>query len=117
MYAWGTRSPDSARAFLIHVPAIHDATLARVDSQLEARGLLALFLGPLGGIPYKIYAVEWGRRHGALAAFVLVSIPARYIRFLAAMLVASLLRRFARVWLWAAVWLAFYALYFWRMGW
>jgi len=117
MYAWGSQSPDTARVFLIHVPAIHESTLARVDLQLEARGLPALFLGPLGGIPYKIYAVEWGQRHGAMAGFLLTSVPARYLRFLAAVVVASLLRRFVRAWLWATAWVIFYVFYFWRLGW
>ena len=117
MYAWGARSPDTARVFLMHVPAIHQSTLAAVESQMDSEGLFGLFLGPLGGIPYKIYAVEWGRRRGGLTGFLVVSVPARYIRFLAAVIIASFVRRFAQVWFWAAAWVAFYAFYFWRMGW
>ena len=84
---------------------------------MDARGLAAILLGPLRGTPYKIYAVEWGAMHASFAGFLLISIPARYLRFLASVLIASAARRFVRSWALTCAWAAFYAYYFWRLGW
>src|SRR5438876_8872457 len=54
MYALGTREPNSARIFLDYVPAISPALITSVAAQINESGLLAVMLGPLKGIPYKI---------------------------------------------------------------
>jgi hypothetical protein len=97
-----------------------------VDRQLEATGLLAVLLGPSKGIPYKIYAVEWGARTGDFLAFMLISIPARYIRFFLTALGANLIARVLAPWtgrrtivevpLYVFFWVAFYSFYFVRFG-
>jgi membrane protein YqaA with SNARE-associated domain len=127
MYVFGAVAPAAARSLLDAVPGIGPTLLARVDASIEARGLWDLLLGPLRGVPYKIYAVAWGARGGDLAAFLLVSIPARWLRFAATALVAAgLARLFARASgrdpkveaaAWAALWLAFYVFYFSKLGW
>ena len=126
---WGIAmiAPGAARAFLDHIPAISPDLIARVVGQIDERGLVAILIGPLKGIPYKIYAVEWGARGGSLAGFLLVSIPARYARFFLASVVAPgiarglepLTQHRARVEfaILAAIWIAFYAFYFSRFGW
>src|SRR5205085_3291015 len=106
---------------------INARLLERVAGQVDERGLLAILFGPLKGIPYKIYAVEWGGRGGGLPAFLLISVPARWVRFAAS---AALTRIIARLiepltghragieWLvLAAVWVTFYTFYFMRFGW
>ncbi len=40
-----------------------------------------LFLGPLGGLAYKIYAVEAAHLGYGLAIFLLISLPARLTRW------------------------------------
>ena len=117
MYFWGLHSPHMALAFLSHIPGIHDPLIARARVQLEGRGLVAVLLGPLQGMPYKIYAVQWGVLHGSWGAFLLVSIPARAGRFLLSVLVPFALRRFVRPWALACAWTAFYISYFWTFGW
>jgi hypothetical protein len=117
MYFWGLYSPHMALVFLSHIPGIHDPLIARAGTQLEGRGLVAMLLGPLQGMPYKIYAVQWGVLHGSWGAFLLVSVPARGGRFLLSVLVPFALRRFARPWILACAWTAFYAYYFWKFGW
>jgi membrane protein YqaA with SNARE-associated domain len=127
MYFSGYGSPESVRSVLIHIPAIHPQLLERVQSQLSEHGLGAVFFGPTVGIPYKIYAAEWGVRDGSLVTFLLVSIPARGVRFLFSALVANsaarllvpLTKQRANVEL-AVVgvfWIGFYAFYFGRFGW
>jgi membrane protein YqaA with SNARE-associated domain len=120
-------SPETARTLLLHIPGIHANLLERVAGQIEERQLVAVLLGPLKGIPYKIFAVEWGSRHGAMIPFLLISIPARYVRFAAAAGTANLIarvvagitkRRAEREWvILGGVWVVFYGFYFWRFGW
>ena len=125
MYLWGRLDSASALAWLDAVPGISPAMLARVETELEAFGLRALFLGPLEGTPYKIYAVEAAASGVPLAAFLLVSIPARLLRFVAVTALAHGLARlfFARFSaafryaVLAVAWLLFYAAYFTAMGW
>jgi len=89
MYWWGGTDGATAVAALDAVPAISGSMIEGVRASLEDRGLLALFLGPLTGTPYKIYAVQSGALGSNLPAFVLVSIPARAIRFVLLTLVAA----------------------------
>ena len=127
MYALGTRQPDTARAVLNHVPAITPALLTRVSGQINEGGLFALLLGPLKGIPYKIYAVEWGARRGTFIGFLLISVPARYVRFFLAALAARVIARLIQPLthhraviefsILIAMWTAFYTFYFARFGW
>ncbi|MEW6207284.1 MAG: hypothetical protein AB1631_02890 [Acidobacteriota bacterium] len=127
MYSLGAAQPQTMRAFLDRVPAISSALIESVESQIDERGLRAVMTGPLKGIPYKIYAVEWGARRGSMLSFLLISVPARYTRFflsaIAARGIAHLLRRWtkrrARVEMpiLAIVWAGFYIFYFSRFGW
>jgi hypothetical protein len=110
MHRWGSKRPQAARHFLLRIPAIHERLIMDVQSQLAQRGLAAVFIGPLRGIPYKIYAVEWAARGGALGPFLLISIPARYLRFFLATLVGSLLP----AWILILFWILFYTWYFLR---
>ena len=81
MWMWGRSDPDTARAVVESLPAISSAMTAGVRQQLTDSGVAALFLGPLGGVAYKIYAVEAAHLGYGLAIFLLVSLPARLTRF------------------------------------
>ena len=120
LYLWGRADPSGATSALLAVPAIGQAMIQDVRSDLASRGLAALFLGPLKGTPYKIYAVASGDMGIGLPLFLLVSVPARGIRFLIVTLTVSwasggplaswpLGRK--RV-LAIALWTMFYAVYF-----
>ena len=123
MFAWGGADAESARAALDALPGIRPDMIADVRADLAEYGPVALFTGPPRGVPYKIYAVEWGALGGGLAGFLLQSVPARLLRFLLAVVIASLVRRrvLARLSLRAcravhvAIWVAFYAWYFYVM--
>jgi membrane protein YqaA with SNARE-associated domain len=120
MYAMGAADPEAAVALLDAVPAISPDMIERVRSSLSASGLMALFLGPLTGTPYKIYAAISGSLGVGLWPFLLVSVPARGVRFVALAFVTSWASRgpFAawprgRKWLvLALLWAVFYAGYF-----
>lgn len=125
MYLWGRQDAEQAVDALGRVPAISEAMLARVGAELEQLGSLATFLGPLTGTPYKIYATLSPQADVSLATFVLISIPARVIRFalvaaITSWIAGSLLRGWsyrARLCLLLALWTAFYAGYFLVMPW
>jgi membrane protein YqaA with SNARE-associated domain len=119
-YDYATLHPASSREILTMIPGISDRMIGDVGVQLEEHGAAAVFAGPLRGIPYKIYVVQsaWQRR--PLFELLLVSIPARAIRFVLtsvlASLVASALRPRVRertiVHIHLLAWTAFYAAYF-----
>jgi membrane protein YqaA with SNARE-associated domain len=126
MYIFGAREAEAARVVLDHVPAINPALITSVSGQIGESGWLAVLLGPLKGIPYKIYAVEWGARGGSILLFLLISIPARYLRFVLAALAARGTARLLEPLthhraeiecsILLVIWLAFYRFYFARFG-
>jgi len=124
MYGWGASDPESARATLNWIPAIDMTSMDQVRAALDEDGASAIMLGPLQGIPYKIYAIEASRAGIGLAIFLAISIPARLLRFLLVTIIAwsisAALTQHAgmriRTGLLAAAWCAFYATYFTIMG-
>lgn len=120
MWALGRTEPATGTELLVLLPAIDAAMIADVRMQLESSGLPALFAGPVTGTPYKIYALQSGNLDIGVVEFLLVSIPARMLRFVvvtlavggvSAMLGRWLDLRWRRVVL-ALSWTAFYAWYF-----
>jgi membrane protein YqaA with SNARE-associated domain len=121
MYALGANgSTDTMMTYLDWIPAINAAMIAEVARSLQTEGLWAMAFGPAQGIPYKIYATLAGVQGISFFQFVLVSIPARLIRFLLTMVIAwaagkyLLVRCSARVkyGLWVATWVIVYVIYF-----
>lgn len=125
MYYWGASSPFEAWALLDRVPAISPAMQAEVREAVATQGLGALFMGPVTGTPYKLFAVAAGQQGLALVPFLLVSVPARAARFVLVCLLAYTVSRLlsgrfstpARYGILAGCWLVFYGAYFAHMGW
>ncbi len=127
MYSAGRTAPASTRAFVERVPGIQLGLIQKVEADLTERGLAAVLLGPLRGVPYKIFAEEWGARRGSWPAFLAVSIPARGTRFGVGVLLAGIVARLIAPWtqrrartemmILAACWIAFYSIYFAKLGW
>ncbi len=120
MWFWGTIHPQTARQLIASLPAIDASMIASVHQQLADYGIESLFLGPLRGIPYKIYAVEAPTLGYGPLTFLAASVPGRLIRFTLvtalAAAVAHALRKYKwpRIipWLHLASWTAFYVWYF-----
>jgi membrane protein YqaA with SNARE-associated domain len=116
----GAMDPEPVRAIFDWLPAIGPRMFEDVTEQLDTRGIGALFIGPLVGIPYKIYALEAAGAGFGLVTFLLVSIPARMMRFVVVTSVAAasghyLGRLFSMRVLYGlhvALWIGFYAFYF-----
>ena len=117
MYRWGVSAPEAIRRLLIRIPAIREPLDRSVRSQIETQGAVAILLGPLRGTPYKIYAAEWGAMRRSLMSFLLISVPARYPRFLLSLLAAVAVRKYVSPVELGAAWLVFYCFYFWKFGW
>jgi membrane protein YqaA with SNARE-associated domain len=123
MYAWGATDFPAAAGALDAVPAVSAIDVVEVREELDTGGLAALFLGPLTAKPYKIYAVQSGATGLSLLAFLLISIPARGIRFVLLTAFARAVVHItpARRWslgvhraIHATLWVAFYAV-FWSL--
>ncbi len=124
--------------FLGHDPARSAALLATADwlpgispalgeqarQGLATHGPLALFLGVLNGIPYKLYAIQAANAGLGFASFMLTSVGARLARFLAVTGLAWFvgarllpnLSAAAKLRIHAVFWGLFYFIYFWTMG-
>lgn len=120
MYRWGGGDPSGLRALFVRIPAVDTREVAAVRRRVGRTGFGAVFLGPLFGTPYKLYAAEAGRRRLSLPVFLAVTIPARAMRFVVATvaglwLVGGPLEALAPGWtalLMTAFWVLFYAGYF-----
>ncbi len=116
----GYIDPAPARSLFVEIPAISLGMIERVQEQIEDLGLWAVFIGPLIGTPYKLYALEAATAGFGWLPFLLVSVPARLLRFVVIVLLTSAiangLRRFASMRVLRAchllAWTAFYAWYF-----
>ena len=120
MYWWGVHDLAGVRAVVGLLPGVHVTLLDSARLQLHDIGVLALFKGGFGGVPYKTYAIHAAAEGVSLALFLTVSIFARWLRFAVVLLFTRwLLRRLLphtdiarqQAWLLAG-WLAFYTLYF-----
>lgn len=109
---------------MARLPGINDALFEQAGTGLQNHGLVALIIGVLAGIPYKLYALQAAVAGSSLSAFLLVSTVARLSRFLvvtggAWLIGDKLLANLNLTAKWrihAGSWLLFYAVYFWRMG-
>ena len=120
MFYWGNYDLKGAERFLTEIPAIDKQLLQKVEEQIENDGVKATFYGPTAGRPYKIYAVYAGAKDISFPSFLLVSIPARLLRFIlltwitwwvASKLLTKLQTR-QKAFVLTAVWIAFYSWYF-----
>jgi hypothetical protein len=116
----GLVNADPLRALFVSIPAIDEGMLSTVRDQLQDSGLVALFIGPLVGTPYKLYALEAAQLGYGLFIFLLISVPARLLRFVIVTIVSAgaskALGRFVGIRtlqvLHVGVWIAFYSWYF-----
>jgi len=122
MYMWGANAPIESVDIVEKVPAIDHTMLQEVKTSLSDDGLLAMILGPTKGIPYKIYAITAYQAGISYIAFLLASIPARFIRFFLVTSLTWLISRYLlkhqsmkiKYSIWAVAWLIIYVIYFWN---
>ncbi len=122
---WAQSEPEAARALMLAVPGVSEATLARAQALLGEGMIAGMVAGSLSGVPYKLFAVEAAAAGAPLGLFLAASAPARLLRFalvvaltrlIAGRLLSGWSRR-ARVVTLVVVWIAFYAVFFAVVGW
>ena len=124
MYSLALNNPQGMAELLTRVPLIHANMANSVGEQMQLAGLNPLILGPLKGIPYKVYAVQAGALGLPFLPFLLLTILARLERILPFVLVSAcvgvLFRNFIQqrtrlvIGLYAALWLGIYGIYYLR---
>jgi len=120
MYTWGGTDQGTAAATLERVPAIDLAMIEQVERDLQSRGVLAMVAGSFSGVPYKIYAVKASGTGIPLWPFLLMTLPARLLRFaLVSVVVGGISTRWLKAWprrrkllALAAFWILFYTAFF-----
>jgi len=124
MYLWGKSRFASALKAVAALPGISLALIEREKKSLLQKGPWAIALGPLKGVPYKIYAICAPSSGISFSRFLLISIPARGSRFLLSIFAADLLFHHAgwttalevQIGILAVFWTAFYVWYFKQMS-
>jgi hypothetical protein len=74
-------SGPGARYAVGQVPLVTSAMFERAENDYREYGVWATALGPVRGIPYKVYAVE-APEHSRLLSFLAVTVPSRIWRLL-----------------------------------
>ena len=120
MFGWAARDPIAAQRAVGRVPFVSTRMLGRAESQYASRGIGAIFIAPLTGTPYKVYAVTAPSRVSE-TAFLLATLPARAFRFTLVWALAGLVgtwlrasRRFSSAQILAihcGAWAVFYGIY------
>ncbi|NVJ61563.1 MAG: hypothetical protein HWE27_14300 [Gammaproteobacteria bacterium] len=124
MYCFGHSNYGLSSELITRIPAIDSAMTEQVRILLNEHGLWALFIGPLQGIPFKIFAIEATLTSINPALFLLISIPARMMRFvllayLARLLVTTVFKSVKQrtlTLIWLCGWVGFYGFYFYHFG-
>ena len=122
MYIWAMHG-GGARHAVARVPAVSPVMFERAKQDWIRHGAWGMSLGPIRGIPYKVYAIE-APIQSTLLDFVLFTVPARLWRFLVVWLgfagTGLLLRKLGRTTLapalHAAFWIVTYAIYWTTVG-
>lgn len=93
MYFIGKYNIAGLSKFLEFIPDINNNRLLEVKESLKNEGLITIFMGPIKGIPYKIYASYSGALALNFIMFILISIPARAMRFIMTVLITNLVSK------------------------
>jgi len=120
MFGWAARDPIAARHAVTRVPFVSAEMLASAEARYQSRGVGALFIAAITGVPYKVYAVT-APSHVTEPAFLLATFPARAYRFVAVWVIAGLLGAWLRISrrltpsqilaIHISLWTVFYAIY------
>ena len=120
LYVWGHYDLSGARSMVEKVPAVSPVMIDRVNEDLAHHGVWSVFLGPITGTPYKVYAAQAAAAGVGLWLFLLISIPARLLRFVLVTVTCHYVMKFTgcsgrdklSLFLIIVFWIIFYIFYF-----
>jgi membrane protein YqaA with SNARE-associated domain len=123
MYQWGRKNFEQVTGIVESLPGVSNRLVQREKANLKEKGVRAILLGPLKGVPYKIYAICSSSSGISFFQFLLISIPARLTRFVLSVLITELafhrllptLSLMAQIAILSGFWLIFYTGYFLKM--
>ncbi len=120
MYQWGGNNVVTLNAILSRVPAVDEELIRIARDGLASNSLIEMLRGSLSGTPYKIYAANASSMHIDMGLFLLISIPARLVRWVLVGLCTRgiyllFLQRLSNIQssiIYLTFWLIFYILFF-----
>jgi len=95
MYLWGKNDVQSALVFIAKIPTHSESMILTIEHLIEKNGLMGIFQGPIKGLPYKVFATFYGAHSYSLPLFLLLSIPARAMRFVLTVIVSHIISNYA----------------------
>lgn len=119
IFIWSSLHSESVETMMLSIPAVHDYMIEHVHSSMSDNTFTALITGPLFGVPYKLFASA-APEHTGILLFLVFTIPARLLRFLAVSVIAYVLSHYVfktlsmrmKIIIWFVVWLIVYIIYF-----
>jgi len=119
MWWIGGAYPEAATGLLDRIPAISRDMIEAAGAAQAQGPFAALLTGAFSGAPYKVFAATAQAAGVSPTWFLLITIPARAVRFVLAIVVtvaidqvaARWLSSRARFWILAGFWVAFYAVF------
>ncbi|NPB04345.1 MAG: hypothetical protein GXO39_08050 [Thermotogae bacterium] len=121
MYLSALIHPEATLGVVERIPAISWGMIERVMEDVSHMGAWAMFKGAFSGVPYKVYASVLGASRYDLSTFLLLSFPARLMRFAIVSVgvgfLARIVPRRIHMPLLAAGWMVFYGLFWYFMEW
>lgn len=120
-------APETSFRVMDAVPAVAPAMIREVDADVSERGSRAIMVGPVRGVPYKLYARAEGVQGGPDAGFVAWSLLGRAYRWVILIpliwLVSRAVQRYLGLsvrqarWVYVAGWCLFYGWYLTTVPW
>ena len=119
MWWIGGAYPGAAISFLDHIPATSKDMIDAARAALAHEPFEALLAGAFSGAPYKVFGATAQVAGVSAPGFLLITIPARAVRFVLAIVVTVVIDRVAAMWLssrarlsiLAGFWVVFYAVF------
>lgn len=119
IFMWSSFNSDCVETIMLDIPAVHEYMIEHVRNTMAENTFTALITGPLFGVPYKLFAAAAPEYTGILL-FLVFTIPARLLRFLAVSATAYVLSHYifktlsmnVKIIIWSVVWIIVYVIYF-----
>jgi membrane protein YqaA with SNARE-associated domain len=119
MWWIGGAYPEQIVRFLDSLPAISPGMIEKARAAQAEAPFAVLLAGSLSGVPYKVFAATAQAAGVSASWFLLITIPARSVRFVLAIVATVLIDRVVSKWLslrarsriLAAFWALFYAVF------